>query len=289
MDWREYIYCDPDLLAGKPAVKDTRLAVDFILGLLAAGWTYQQLFENYPSLNPRVLQAIFAYTSECLLVQESVKLRDSQYQSKVSDNVLDYALVARPAQQHQVILIGGPNGAGKSTTAPDILQGAFRVDEFVNADTIAHGLSAFRPEKAAIKAGRVMLARLHELAVQKMNFAFETTLSSRSFAPWIKELKKLGYRSSIMFFWLESPQLAVGRVAERVLNGGHNVPEDVILRRYEAGLSNFFRVYQPVADHWRFYDNSNAFAPVLLATGEENSQETILAPEIWKSLKEKYL
>jgi len=85
------------------------------------------------------------------------------------------------------------------------------------------------------------------------------------------------------------PAVKGTRLAERVLNGGHNVPKDVIIRRYEAGLSNFFRVYQPVADHWRFYDNSNAFAPVLLATGEGKSPETVLAPQIWKSLKEKYL
>mgnify|MGYP001263275632 FL=1 len=204
----------------------------------------------------------------------------------VSDSVLDYvSAVAQP----QVIVIGGPNGAGKSTSAPEVLQGALHVDEFVNADTIAHGLSAFRPEKAAIKAGRVMLARLHELAAQKMNFAFETTLSSRSFAPWIKELKKSGYKFSMLFFWLESPQLAVKRVAERVMNGGHHVPEDVVIRRYEAGLTNFFRSYQPAADYWRFFHNSNAFEPRLVAYGEKNFPAEILIPEIWEPLKEKYL
>ncbi|GAB1354961.1 hypothetical protein MASR1M12_37010 [Erysipelotrichia bacterium] len=204
----------------------------------------------------------------------------------VSESALDYASAGA---QSQIIVIGGPNGAGKSTSAPEILQGALRVDEFVNADTIAHGLSAFRPEKAAIKAGRVMLARLQELASQKMNFAFETTLSSRSFAPWIKELKRSGYKFSILFFWLESPQLAVNRVAERVMNGGHHVPEDVVKRRYEAGLANFFRFYQPVADHWEFFDNSNAFEPVLVACSDGDSPANILVPRIWEPLKEKYL
>ncbi len=204
----------------------------------------------------------------------------------VSESALDYDSAV---SQSQIIVIGGPNGAGKSTSAPEILQGALRVDEFVNADTIAHGLSAFRPEKAAIKAGRVMLARLQELASQKMNFAFETTLASRSFAPWIKELKRSGYKFSILFFWLESPQLAVNRVAERVMNGGHHVPEEVIKRRYEAGLANFFRFYQPVADHWEFFDNSNAFEPRLVACGDVDSPANILIPSIWEALKEKFL
>lgn len=204
----------------------------------------------------------------------------------VAENALDYDSAA---SQSQIIVIGGPNGAGKSTSAPEILQGALRVDEFVNADTIAHGLSAFRPEKAAIKAGRVMLARLQELASQKMNFAFETTLASRSFAPWIKELKRSGYKFSILFFWLESSQLAVNRVAERVMIGGHHVPEEVIKRRYEAGLANFFRFYQPVADSWKFFDNSNAFEPRLVACGDVDSPANILIPSIWKPLKEKFL
>lgn len=206
----------------------------------------------------------------------------------VAENASRY-ISTRPTEAPRVILICGPNGAGKSTSAPDILQGSLMVDEFVNADTIAHGLSAFRPEKAAIKAGRVMLARLRELALEKANFAFETTLSSRAFAAWIAELKQSGYRFSLVFLWLASPELAVNRVRERVLNGGHNIPEDVILRRYEAGLFNFFRVYRPVADNWRFYDNSNAFAPIKIACGEGDFLETVMDKGIWKSLKEKYL
>ncbi len=190
--------------------------------------------------------------------------------------------------QPRIIMICGPNGAGKSTSAPELLQGGMGVDEFINADVIAHGLSAFRPEKAAIKAGRVMLSRLNELASQKLNFAFETTLAARSFVPWLTELKSVGYYFSLCFFWLESPELAVDRVAERVADGGHNIPKDVIMRRYEAGLFNFFRFYMPLADHWRFYDNSCAFSPVLIASGECAFQETVLKPEIWKFLKEKY-
>ena len=165
-----------------------------------------------------------------------------------------------------VIVIAGPNGAGKSTTAPAILKETLGVTEFVNADTIAEGLSAFNPEGVAFQAGRVMLRRLHSLAAEQRDFAFETTLATRSYAPWLKELQGQGYTIILFFFWLPSPEFAISRVAERVRMGGHNVPEDTIRRRYHAGLRNFFGLYRQLADSWFIFDNSAPGRPVLIAT-----------------------
>ncbi len=159
-------------------------------------------------------------------------------------------------QRPHVIIIGGPNGAGKSTTAPALLKGMLGVTEFVNADTLALGLSAFQPESVAFHAGRIMLERIHLLAKGRVDFAFETTLASRTFATWIDELKKTGYLFHLVFLWLPNPEFALARVAERVRMGGHNVPDEIVRRRYNKGIRNFFRLYKPLADTWFFYDNS---------------------------------
>lgn len=120
-----------------------------------------------------------------------------------------------------VVILAGPNGAGKSTVAPALLHGALGVDEFVNADVIAQGLSAFEPDRVAIAAGRIMLARLNELAAQRADFAFETTLATRSFARWLRGLRLSGYDVHLFFLWLFSADLAVARVADRVGMEGH--------------------------------------------------------------------
>lgn len=184
-----------------------------------------------------------------------------------------------------LILIAGPNGAGKSTAAPILLRDFLGVVEFVNADTIAVGLSSFQPEKVAIHAGRIMLKRLHELAGRKTDFAFESTLASRSFAPWISELKQSsGYSFYLIYLWLPSPEMAVARVRERVRAGGHNVTEDVVRRRYSGGLHNFFDLYRPLADGWSFYDNSAVSGTRLIAVGEGNVDRGIYDPEIWTKI-----
>ena len=166
-----------------------------------------------------------------------------------------------------IVMLAGPNGAGKSTTAKEFLKGALKVDEFVNADVIAQGLSAFQPERAALEAGRVMLRRLKELAQLRSSFAFESTLASRSFAHWIADLRGQGYEFALLFLWLPGADHAVARVAERVRSGGHDVPEEVVRRRYFAGLRNFFELYQPLTDMWRCYDNSLPSVPHLIASG----------------------
>ncbi|MFZ2316104.1 MAG: zeta toxin family protein [Gammaproteobacteria bacterium] len=186
-----------------------------------------------------------------------------------------------------VIIIAGPNGAGKTTAAPALLDQALHISHFVNADTIAAGLSAFAPEKVAIQAGRAMLARMHYLAKENENFAFETTLASRSFAPWIVELKKQGYLFHLTFLRLASPDLAVLRVSERVKMGGHFVPEETVRRRYHTGLKNFFQLYAPIADSWQMYDNTDIESFTEIAS-KMNNQLDIQHPAIWDKLVEVY-
>ena len=141
-----------------------------------------------------------------------------------------------------VVVLGGPNGAGKSTAAPRLLRGSLRVEEFVNADTLAQGLSAFRPENAAVEAGRIMLARLDYLESLRKSFAFESTLSSRSLARRLARLKEHAYTVHIVYLWLPTVELALARVAERVRAGGHDVPADAVRRgsRADATTSSRF-------------------------------------------------
>ncbi|MCI5129995.1 MAG: Zeta toxin family protein [Candidatus Electrothrix sp. EH2] len=181
-----------------------------------------------------------------------------------------------------IAIIAGPNGAGKSTCGPDAVQNYFHIREFVNADTIAAGISAFQPEAVAVEAGRIMLGRLKQLADSKRNFAFETTLASRSFAPWIKKIKTQGYQFTLVYFWLLSPELAVERVAERVRLGGHNVPPETITRRYISSIRNFFSLYRPIADNWCIYDNSEANNPKLIADGTLKDNCNVYLEDRWK-------
>jgi predicted ABC-type ATPase len=182
-----------------------------------------------------------------------------------------------------VVIIAGPNGAGKSTAASQILRGALEVMEFVNADDIARGLSAFKPESAAIAAGRIMLARLRELARQRVSFAFETTLSSHTFAPWVKVLKEDGYAFHLVYLWVPSAEFAVARVASRTQQGGHSVPPETIRRRYHGGVRNFFSLYRPIATTWAVFDSSEGF-PVLIAEGEHGRPSGVLDPWKWLSI-----
>jgi predicted ABC-type ATPase len=182
-------------------------------------------------------------------------------------------------------VLAGPNGAGKSTLAPRLLRGPLRVTEYVDADAIARTLPTARPERAGITAGRVMLARLHELASRRASFGFETTLASRSFAPWIRRLIKTGYGFGLVFLWLPTPDVAVRRVAERVRMGGHDVPQQVVRRRYRAGLANFFRLYQPMATAWRVYDNSLGPTPRLVAAGHGRVVGDLRDPGMWRSFR----
>jgi predicted ABC-type ATPase len=185
----------------------------------------------------------------------------------------------------KIIVIGGCNGSGKSTIAPHLLRDSFELNEFVNADTIAQGLSAYSPESVAFEAGRLMLLRLRDLAKKRKSFAFETTLATRFYARWITELKSEGFKFNLIFLWLKSPELAHSRVKHRVSLGGHNIPKDVIYRRYHKGLKNFFNLYKPIADNWVFYNNSTFGNADIIAEGSPKN-ERIINLEIWSKLCE---
>jgi predicted ABC-type ATPase len=166
----------------------------------------------------------------------------------------------------KIIIIAGPNGAGKTTFAVEFLPNEAGCPNFVNADLIAAGLAPFAPDAAAFRAGRVMLAEIHNHVRLGESFAFETTLSGRHYARLIPQWQLSGYRVKLFFLKLASPELAVARVRQRVRSGGHNVPEPVIRRRFAAGLRNLEALYKPVVDEWALYDNSGP-TPLLLKEG----------------------
>jgi predicted ABC-type ATPase len=183
----------------------------------------------------------------------------------------------------QVVVLGGPNGAGKSTVAPELLRNALGLKEFVNADQIASGLSAFNTEAVAFEAGRIMLRRVHELARERSTFAFESTLASRSFHHFLVQLKADGYRVMLFYVALMSPELAVARVQHRVRMGGHDVPEDIVRRRFHRSLKNLFELYLPIADRWRVFDNSTGTKPSKVA--EQGKSLRIIARTKWQHLQ----
>ena len=155
-----------------------------------------------------------------------------------------------------IYIIAGCNGAGKTTASYSVLPEALECREFVNADEIAKGLSPFQPETVAIQAGRIMLQRIDYLINRGQNFAFETTLSSKSYIQTIKRAQANKFYVTIVYFWLNSPQLAIQRIRERVAAGGHHVPDDVVIRRYERGINNFLNLYLPICDYWLMIDNT---------------------------------
>ena len=167
--------------------------------------------------------------------------------------------VTRP----KIIVIAGPNGAGKTTFAREFLPQEAGCPVFVNADLIAAGLSPFAPERAALQAGRLTLAAIAQHVARRESFAFETTLSGRAYARQMAQWQALGWRVELFFLSLPSADMAVQRVAERVRQGGHNIPEATIRRRFEAGRRLLTEVYQPLVDQWVVYDNAGD-EPVLL-------------------------
>lgn len=171
------------------------------------------------------------------------------------------------ARPPRAILVAGPNGAGKTTAAPRLLRGGMGVEEFVNADLIAAGLSAFRPESVGLQAGRLFRKRLSELAAARADFAFETTLASKSFAPWLRQLREdEGYEAVLLFLWVASPEQCLSRVRQRVLQGGHAIPPEVVRRRWERGIANF-PLYRAVVDRWGILDNTHGLCDPVASGG----------------------
>lgn len=167
----------------------------------------------------------------------------------------------------KILIIAGPNGAGKTTFAREFLPFEANCPDFINADLIAAGLSPFKPEAAAFRAGRLMLEEIHEKIRQRKSFAFETTLSGRTYVKLLRECRSSGYHIVLAFLSLPTADMAVSRVTARVRQGGHNVPECDIRRRFEAGLKNFHKEYKPIVDVWTLYDNSGSI-PTILEQGE---------------------
>lgn len=184
-------------------------------------------------------------------------------------------------------IIAGCNGAGKTTASFTMLPEMLKCREFVNADEIAAGLSPFNPEGVAIQAGRLMIDRIIHLLKEGESFAFETTLATRSYVKLIQQAQRRGYFVTLIFFMLNTSEQAVKRVERRVSMGGHNIPVDVIRRRYEAGLQNLFQLYMPVCNYWALYDNSDCPA-VKLASGCGEKNIEVLVPQRFQELQQKY-
>lgn len=164
-------------------------------------------------------------------------------------------------------IIAGCNGAGKTTASFTVLPDMLNCNIFINADEIARGLSPFDPSLSSIEAGRLMLKKINKFIPEKKDFAFETTLSSRTFRNTILYAKKFGYEVTLVFFWLNSVDLAYERVENRVIEGGHHVHRNVIERRYYAGLENLFNIFIPICDYWMIFDNSQKMSSELIAEG----------------------
>lgn len=191
-------------------------------------------------------------------------------------------IVLQENKSLELFIIAGCNGSGKTTTAFKLLPDFLFLNEFINADEIARGLSPFNSNSVAIKAGRLMLERIDELIENKKSFAFETTLATRSFNHLIHEAKESGYSINLIYFWLQSEELAIERVKDRVSKGGHSIPIEIITRRYRRSLQNLFQIYLPIVDNWIFLDNSMK-SPILVA-----EKEQIQNIQVWQDLMKGY-
>jgi predicted ABC-type ATPase len=176
-------------------------------------------------------------------------------------------------------LVAGPNGAGKTTYVRRFLPQEMRCREFVNADLIAAGLSPFAPDQAAFEAGRIMLRRLRDLAAQRVDFSFETTLSGKTYAPLLRKWRTEGYRIRLDFLWIPDLGITRQRVRQRVSKGGHNIPEEVQMRRFHLGIRNLAEFYRPLVNEWRLYDNTG-HRPHLVAQERDGMLTLADAPRL---------
>ena len=190
-------------------------------------------------------------------------------------------------QHPNLYIIAGPNGAGKTTAAYNLLPEVLHCPNFVNADEIARGLSPFAPEAVSFQAGRIMLQRIDELLPQKVDFAIETTLSTRSYVQLVRRAQALGYRVHLIFFFLESEEQAIARVAQRVKNGGHGIPEEDIRRRFTRGIYNLINLYMPICEV--VYVLNNNYVPAILVAQKSPSLGGLhgYKPEMWNQLTQK--
>lgn len=196
-------------------------------------------------------------------------------------------MVTFALMNQNLYIIAGCNGAGKTTASFTILPEILDCKEFVNADEIAKGLSPFQPEKVSFEAGRIMLHRINELFDVNQNFAFETTLATRSYKSKVIDAKAKGYTVTLLFFWLQNVDLAIERVKIRVLEGGHNIETEVIKRRYVSGIINLFDLYLPIVDEAMIFDNSGG-KPELIAEKTFDSDIAVINGFKFEKLKKYY-
>ena len=191
------------------------------------------------------------------------------------------------SNKKQLYIIAGCNGAGKTTASFTILPEVLDCKEFINADEIAKGLSPFQPESVAMQAGRIMLARMEELLQKGETFAFETTLATKSYKQKIEWAQANGYEVTLLFFWLDSPNIAKKRVAQRVAEGGHNIPLETIERRYYNGIANLFTIYIDMVDICYIFDNSEG-ERTPIAKKYKGGKEIIYNADLYNQMKNSY-
>ena len=184
-----------------------------------------------------------------------------------------------------IVILGGPNGAGKTTAAELLLPHRLRIHAFLNADEIARSISPDNVEGVAFAAGRVMIERMRDMVRDHQSFAFETTCAGKSYLRLLRECRKAGWRVSLIYLWLPSPEYSIVRVAKRVSQGGHHIPDDVIRRRFQAGLWNMRHLYLPLADDATIYDNRDRGLR-LIARRAPNSPLSVHDTEIWAKIEE---
>jgi len=183
-----------------------------------------------------------------------------------------------------VYVIAGPNGSGKTTFARKFLPDYVKCRNFVNADLIAQGLSPFSPRSAAIRAGKIVLSQIHEFVRVGIDFSFESTLSGKLYVNLFKELKTKGYKLHLFFLWIPNAELAIARIADRVAEGGHDVPVQDVRRRFKRSIRNFFKLYQPLLDSWMLFDNAGSI-PALIAKTKKG-QILIINQKLFKKIEE---
>jgi predicted ABC-type ATPase len=184
-----------------------------------------------------------------------------------------------------IVILGGPNGAGKTTTASVLLPEFLRLNDFLNADEIARDISPDNPEAAAMAAGRILIQRMREYVRDEKSFAFETTCSGKSYIPLLGACSQDGWRISLYYFWLTSPDQSVARVARRVREGGHDIPAEVIFRRFRTGVSNMLNLYLPLAHEAEIYDNTDR-QRILIAEKRAASGIHVHDQGRWNTMKE---
>lgn len=187
-------------------------------------------------------------------------------------------------QSPNLYIIAGPNGAGKTTASYNVLPDLLHCTNFVNADEIARGLSPFAPESVAIQAGKIMLSRIKELLKQSATFGIETTLATRSYVNLVRKAQLSGYVVNLVFFYLDNEEQAVQRVAQRVSNGGHNIPETDIRRRFKRGLYNLVNLYLPICDSALVFNNTMGEALLVARKSASNDAILVYQPEMWNNL-----